>query len=128
MQKIEFKVSVSQFGGRPTIRHLISLKPYWKVAISAMVMRMAQLSVISEDSKRSFFIQMSNLKMRLDEPQPFAKERPAMYAKIVRAAIGEIIDTDMVATKIMRLPPDVFKRLYASSLKVEISSPRLRLA
>ena len=129
MQRTEFKVSVSQFGGRPTLRHLVALKPYWKVAISAMIMRMAQIGVISEEAKRSFFIQMSNLKMRMDEPQPFPKERPALYQKIVKGAIGDFSEESDVATQIMKIPTDVFTRLYASYLRAEtpVNSSRLRL-
>ena len=127
MQKSEFKVSVSQFGGNPTLRHLIALKPYWKVAVSAMIMRLGQLGIISTEAKRSFFIQMSNLKMRLDEPQPFPKERPTLYSKIVQAAIGDLPETADVAAQIMKLPADVFKRLYASSLRAETPSALSRL-
>lgn len=129
MQKSEFKVSVSQFGKRPTLRNLIALKPYWKVAVSAMVMRMGELGIISEQTKRSLFIQMSNLKMRLDEPQPFSKERPALYTKIVKSVIGDLPDDMDIATQIMKMPSDVFKRLYVSSLQVETheSVSRLRL-
>lgn len=129
MQKTEFKVSVSQFGGRPTIRNLIALKPYWKVAISAMIMRMGQLGVISEQTKRSLFIQMSNLKMRLDEPQPFPKEQPLLHSKIVKSAIGDLPKDMEVANRIMKMPPDLFRRLYASSLQEEttVYSSRLRL-
>jgi len=118
MQKSEFKVSVSQFGGKPTLRNLIALKPYWKVAVSAMIMRMGQLGIISEQTKRSLFIQMSNLKMRLDEPQPFSKEQPVLYSKIVQSAIGDLSNDMDVATQVMKMPTDVFKRLYASSLRV----------
>ena len=129
MQKLEFRVSVCQLGSRPTLRHLISLKPYWKVAISAMIMRMGQVGIISEEAKRSFFIQMSNLKMRMDEPQPFPKERPALYSKIIKAAIGDLPEDAEVATQIMKMPPDVFMRLYASSLRAEmpLAASRLRL-
>lgn len=129
MQRSEFKVSVSQFDGRPTLRHLIALKPYWKVAISAMIMRMGQLEIISGEAKRSFFIQMSNMKMRLDEPQPFPKEIPALYPKIVKAAIGDLPKESDAATQIMKMPADVFTRLYASSLREETpaSFSRLRL-
>ncbi len=126
MQKTEFRVSVAQFGGRPTLRHLVSLKPYWKVAISSMIMRMGQLSIISDDAKRSLFIQMSNLKMRLDEPQPFPKETPKMYGKIVKAAIGDLPEGSDVARQIMKMPDDVFKRLYAPSLMAD-KQARLRL-
>lgn len=127
MQKSEFNISVSQFGGRPSIRNLVALKPYWKVAISAMIMRMGQLGIISSAEKRSFFIQMSNLKMRLDEPQPFHKERPTLYAKIVKAAIGDLPDDEGVMTQIMKMPADVFKLLYASSLQGGKPEPLSRL-
>jgi len=127
MQKLEFKVSVSQFGKAPTLRNLVALKPYWKVAISAMIMRMAQVGVISESSKRSFYIQMSTLKMRLNEPQPFPKERPTLYEKIIKGAIGDFNDDAAAANKIMKMPDDVFKRLYASYLREESRPSSLRL-
>lgn len=129
MQKTEFKVSVAQFGGRPAIRNLIALKPYWKVSISGMIMRMGQLGVISDQTKRSLFIQMSNLKMRLDEPQPFPKEKPTLYSKIIKSAIGDLPDDIDIATQVMKMPEDVFKLLYASSLQEEKTAPvsRLRL-
>lgn len=127
MQQSEFKVSVSQFGKQPTLRNLVALKPYWKVAVSAMIMRMAQLSIISEQTKRSLFIQMSNLKMRLNEPQPFPKETPTLYSKLVRSAIGDFSDDMEVAKQIMKMPEDVFKRLYASSLQEGNPAPAARL-
>ena len=128
LQKAEFKVSVSQFGARPTLRNLVALKPYWKVAISSMVMRLGELGIISEDYKRSMFIQMSTLKMRMSEPQPFEKEVPTLYANIVRSALGDLPDGTDIPAKIMKMPPDVFTRLYASSLRADRPEPsRLRL-
>ncbi|MHB1702429.1 MAG: helix-turn-helix domain-containing protein [Acidobacteriaceae bacterium] len=128
MQRNEFIVSTAQFGNRPTLRNLIALKPYWKIAISAMILRLGQLGVISPEYKRSLFIQMSTLKMRLDEPQPFQKERPTLHAKIVRSAIGNIASDTKAATAIMKMPEDVFTRLYASSLRADNQpSSRLRL-
>ena len=127
MQKSEFRISVSQFGKQPTLRNLVALKPYWKVAISAMVMRMGELSIISDQTKRSLFIQMSNLKMRLSEPQPFPKEIPRLYPKIIRSAIGDFAEDLEVAQKIMIMPDDVFKLLYASFLQEEIAAPASRL-
>ncbi|SDY40132.1 ImmA/IrrE family metallo-endopeptidase [Nitrosomonas sp. Nm33] len=119
MQKHEFKISASQFGKQPTLRNLIALKPYWKVAVSAMIMRLHQLNMISENTKRSLFIQMSNLKMRLNEPQPFQKEKPILFSKLVRSAIGDLTNETDVSKNIMKLPQDVFKFLYASSLHEE---------
>lgn len=127
MQKCEFKVSVSQFGKQPTLRNLVALKPYWKVAVSSMIMRMAELSIISEQTKRSLFIQMSNLKMRMSEPQPFSKEIPVLYPKLIRSAIGDFTEDLEVAKKIMTMPEDVFKLLYASSLQEEMVVPSSRL-
>lgn len=127
MQRIEFCVSVSQFGARPTLRNLVALKPYWKVAVSSMIMRLAELGIISAEYKRSLFIQMSTLKMRLSEPQPFAKESPALYRKIVHAAWGELPKDFDVAAKILKFPADVFSRLYASSLRADTRHSVLRL-
>lgn len=132
MQSHEFKISVSQFGKQPTLRNLIALKPYWKVAVSAMIMRMHQINFISEKTKRSLFIQMSNLKMRLNEPQPFKREKPTLFSKLVKAAIGDFDNNVNLAKDIMKLPEDIFKLLYASSLEEDVVTPpaqahRLRL-
>jgi Zn-dependent peptidase ImmA (M78 family)/transcriptional regulator with XRE-family HTH domain len=127
MQKIDFHASVIQFGSRPTLRNLVSLKPYWKVAISAMIMRLHDIGVISAEYKRSLFIQMSNLKMRMDEPQPFVKERPTLLAKIVKGALGDLPLSTAELAQIVRLPEDVFTRLFASFLKEEKAQPQTRL-
>lgn len=128
LQKSEFMVSVAQFGGRPTLRNLVALKPYWKVAISSMIMRMGQLGIVSEDHKRSLFIQMSTLKMRLSEPQPFEKEIPTLYKNIVKSALGGLPKDTDISERIMKMPTDVFTRLYASSLREDKPAPsRLRL-
>ena len=128
LQKTEFKVSVSQFGARPTLRNLVALKPYWKVAISSMIIRLGDLGIISDDYKRSMFIQMSTLKMRMTEPQPFDKETPTLYANIIKSALGDLPTEMDIPAKIMKMPADVFTRLYASSLLADKPAPsRLRL-
>ena len=128
LQKTEFKVSVSQFGGRPTLRNLVALKPYWKVAISSMIRRLGEIGIISEDYKRSMFIQMSTLKMRMSEPQPFDKEVPTLYDNIVRSALGDLPADMNIPATVMKMPQDVFTRLYAFSLRADKPGPsRLRL-
>ena len=65
--------------------------------------------------------------MRLSEPQPFPKEIPRLYPKIIRSAIGDFAEDLEVAQKIMIMPDDVFKLLYASFLQEEIAAPASRL-
>lgn len=128
MQRADFKANLTQFGRKPALRDLIQIKPYWKVSIAAMIMRAGQLGVLSETEKRSLYIQMSNLKMRLEEPQPFSKEQPKLYANVVKAALEDLPDDDTMQQKIMKMPYDIFRRLYASFLRAEIPGvARLRL-
>lgn len=127
MQKISFAANVKQFGRRPTLKEYSQLKPYWKVAISAMIMRSAELGIISGEEKRSLFIQMSKFGMRKSEEQPFEMERPTIYKKIVSAALEQMQITEQTAS-IYKMPLDVFTALLSSSVsEPPQKGPGLRL-
>lgn len=114
MQSIAFKAAASAFGGRPTLKHLAQLKPYWKVSIAAMIENLYRLKMISAEVRRSLYIMMSNSKILRNEPQPFPKETPKLIQKVYASAIIDGGFDDTAAPDFLKLPSDVFKRIFAS--------------
>lgn len=126
MQEVSFKVSVSQLGhGRPTIGQLLQLKPYWRVAVSAMVMRLHQIRRINEVDKRTLFIMLANNKMNHNEPQPFEKERPKLFKAILDSALDGYESKIEAARKVLLAFETDFKHLYGALGFSE--RPRLRV-
>lgn len=64
------------------LKNVANMKRHWKVSMSAIAMRSHQLKLISDYQKKSFFIQMSKLGYRKNEPYEPIKERPDKLAKI----------------------------------------------
>jgi len=126
MQKLPFKINISQIcHNRPTIGKLLQLKPYWKVSVSAMIMRLHQIGRINDEEKRSLFIMLSNNKMSTNEPQPFEKEQPSLFKTILDAALGGYTSKTEAAREILLTFEDDFKHLYGALLASE--KPRLRI-
>lgn len=128
MQTSEFKAATFQFGSKPTLRQLAQIKPYWKVSIASMIMRLHQLNHISDVQKKSFFIMMNTAKIRMTEPQGFEKEKPLLLKKIITASIKENGFDENQTTNFLKLPIDVIMQLFGSFLQEEQNrKPYLRL-
>jgi len=128
MQTSEFKASTFQFGSKPTLRQLAQIKPYWKVSIASMIMKLHQLNQISDSQKKSFFIMMNNAKIRMNEPQGFEKETPLLLKKIISASIKENGFSENQIKDFLKLPIDVTMQLFGSFLQEnQIRKPHLHL-
>jgi Zn-dependent peptidase ImmA (M78 family)/transcriptional regulator with XRE-family HTH domain len=126
MQELSFRVNIAQTcSGRPTIGKLLQIKPYWKVAVSAMIMRLHRIGRISDSEKRSMFIMLSNNKMNQNEPQPFDKERPRLFKAVMDSALeGFQSKAEAVRSMLVSFEDD-FKTLYSGIGLTE--RPRLRV-
>ena len=126
MQEIHFKLTFSQVcNNRPTIAKLLQMKPYWKVAVSAMVMRLYQLGKINDAQKRSLFIMLSKNKMSKNEPQPFGREHPRFLKAIFDAALSGFAEKKDAVRKVLCSNESDFKYLYWTIDFPE--KPRLRI-
>ena len=126
MQEAPFRTSVAQIcSGRPTIGKLLQLKPYWKVAVSAMVMRLHRMGRINDSDKRSLFIMLATNKMNQNEPQPFEKERPKLLKAIMDSAFDGFSSKLEASGQILLAYENDFKHLYGA---LDLSErPRLRI-
>lgn len=126
MQEISFRTNIAQLCvGRPTIGQLLQLKPYWKVAVSAMIMRLHQIKRINDNDKRSLFIMLANNKMGQSEPQPFEREHPKLLKAVMGAAFAGFQSTGEAARNLLLAYEDDFKHLYGASAHSD--RPRLRI-
>ena len=67
----------------PTLDAFLALKPHWKVAISAMIMRSEQLGMLSEEQAKRSWINMSRRGWRKQEPldERLVAERPRVLRR-----------------------------------------------
>jgi Zn-dependent peptidase ImmA (M78 family)/transcriptional regulator with XRE-family HTH domain len=126
MQEHPFRANVAQLcSGRPTMGRLLQMKPYWKVAVSAMVMRLHQIGYITDKDKRSLFIMLANSKMNQNEPQPFDKERPKLLKAIMDSTFDGYTSKLETASQLLLAYENDLKNLYGV-LKLS-EPPRLRV-
>ena len=74
-----------EFPDRPELGHLYRLKPRWKVSVSAMIMRGADLNVFSEWQKRQALTQLSAMGMRTKEKLRIPREQSKLHKMVFEA-------------------------------------------
>ena len=109
--------------GRISLRHLFQMKPYWKVSVASMIMKLKKYGRDKECT--SLNILMSKYGYRLSEPQPFPKEKPMLFRKVLEACLSNYHNTEDASEKMFNLFIEDFKRLYGAFLPAE--QPKLRL-
>jgi Zn-dependent peptidase ImmA (M78 family)/transcriptional regulator with XRE-family HTH domain len=79
----------------PSLDAFLALKPHWKVAIAAMIMRCEQLGIINEDQARRSWINMNRRGWRRQEPldDRIVPEEPRLLRRSFELLIDEGIKT-----------------------------------
>jgi len=93
-------------------RQIANMKKYWKVSMSSIVMRADRLNCVTPYQKKSFFIQMSKLGYRKNEPYEPAKEYPTKIRKLVDYHRNVLGYSDQELAKILYLREAEFHRMY----------------
>jgi Zn-dependent peptidase ImmA (M78 family)/transcriptional regulator with XRE-family HTH domain len=91
---LAFNLPASGFANQlwsPTLDAFLALKPHWKVAIAAMIMRCEQLNILSEEQARRSWINMSRRGWRKREPldDRLAPEQPRLLRRSFELLIKE---------------------------------------
>lgn len=119
----------------PTLDAFLALKPHWKVAISAMIMRSEQLGILSEEQTRRAFINMSRRGWRKQEPldERIVAEKPRLLRRSFELLVNEGIKTPEQIVSDLALNPSDIESLgcldagYLSGEAPEIAAmPQLR--
>jgi Zn-dependent peptidase ImmA (M78 family)/transcriptional regulator with XRE-family HTH domain len=79
----------------PTLDAFLALKPHWKIAISAMIMRCEQLGILKSEQAQRCWINMSRRGWRKREPldNQLAPERPRLLKRSFELLVNEGIKT-----------------------------------
>lgn len=95
-----------------TLSSLASLKPRWGLALSALIMRAAQLEIITERQQRYLFQQVSRRGWRTREPANLdvPVEKPRAVRKMIELLYGNPPDMRRLAADIP-LPPDLLRHV-----------------
>jgi Zn-dependent peptidase ImmA (M78 family)/DNA-binding XRE family transcriptional regulator len=85
----------------PSIEAFLALKPHWKSSIAAMIVRCAQLDILSEEQARRMWIAMSRRGWRKQEPldDRMAPEQPRLLRRSIELLVKEgVKTTDQILT------------------------------
>lgn len=79
----------------PSLDAFLALKPHWKQAIGAMIVRCTQLGILTEEQTKRSWINMSKRKWRTCEPldDRLIPERPRLLKRSIELLVQEGIKT-----------------------------------
>ena len=103
---------------RPQLRpkltptRLVELKRYWKVAMSAIIMRASQLKLISEKETTSLYKMMSARGWRTREPYILNPETPELLPSIINTHIQKHGYTIRELSRVALVSEGEFRTLY----------------
>ncbi len=83
-----------------TLTKFAELKSKWGVSIQALVNCAWQLDILSDRQRKYFFMQLSSMGWRKDEPVAIPLERPRLLRKMAEATVGAPMDYARVAKSI----------------------------
>lgn len=79
------------------LSRLVHLKRKWGVSMASLIMRAAQLGIITEPKKRSLFVQLSDRGWRTSEPGGFEQEKPKALRRIIEDIRGRGLSLEDLA-------------------------------
>jgi Zn-dependent peptidase ImmA (M78 family)/transcriptional regulator with XRE-family HTH domain len=115
-------------GRRITLELLAALKPEWRVAMQALLMRAKGLGYLSDNQNRYLWQQISARGWRTREPPEldFPHERPTVLNAIIKAHLADLGFTMSELSRLVPLHEPEFVKMYDLAEEAP-SKPRLRL-
>jgi Zn-dependent peptidase ImmA (M78 family) len=108
------EIRAAFLGRKVTLQLLASLKPEWKVAMQALLMRASALNLISDNQSRYLWQQISAKGWRLREPADvdFPPEVPTVLPSIVASHLNDLGYSLDDLTKLLRIHAAEFMDMY----------------
>jgi Zn-dependent peptidase ImmA (M78 family)/transcriptional regulator with XRE-family HTH domain len=118
----------------PTLDAFLALKPHWKVSIGAMIMRCAQLDILSEVQQKRAWINLNRKGWRSCEPldDRLAPEQPRLLRRSFELLVNEGIKTPAQIVSDLCLNPRDIESLaclnhgYLSGEPDQVAVPQLK--
>jgi Zn-dependent peptidase ImmA (M78 family)/transcriptional regulator with XRE-family HTH domain len=116
-------------GRRITLELLAALKPEWKVAMQALLMRASHLGCITSNQSRYLWQQISARGWRLREPAEldFPAEAPTVLPSIVRAHLSDLGYSLTELTQLVRIRESEFIEMYGTVSEPPKPPPKLQI-
>ena len=117
-------------GRRISLELLAALKPEWKVAMQALLMRASFLDCISANQSRYLWQQISARGWRLREPAEldFPIETPTVLPSIVRAHLTQLGYSMDELVKLLRICEEEFVEMYGvAGATPSAAKPKLQI-
>lgn len=100
---------LSDISERTTLTGYARLKATWGISIQALIMRAADVGVITETRKRSLFVQLSQQGWRKNEPVLVGQESPLLLWSLLSRRFG--IRPYLIAADSLAIPPVVLRSI-----------------
>jgi Zn-dependent peptidase ImmA (M78 family)/transcriptional regulator with XRE-family HTH domain len=116
-------------GRRVTLELLASLKPEWKVAMQALLMRASSLNCVTPNQSRYLWQQISARGWRLREPAEldFPIEVPTVLPAIVKAHLSDLGYSLAELTKLVKIRESEFIEMYGAITAPPKAPPKLQI-
>jgi Zn-dependent peptidase ImmA (M78 family)/DNA-binding XRE family transcriptional regulator len=116
-------------GRRVTLELLAALKPEWKVAMQALLMRASALKFVSANQSRYLWQQISARGWRLREPAEldFPADVPRVLTSIIKAHLSDLGYSVTELTKLVRIHEREFSEMYGSTGDPPPRRPKLQI-
>jgi Zn-dependent peptidase ImmA (M78 family)/transcriptional regulator with XRE-family HTH domain len=116
-------------GRRVTLELLASLKPEWKVAMQALLMRASSLNCVTPNQSRYLWQQISARGWRLREPPEldFPIEAPTVLPAIVKAHLSDLGYSLAELTKLVKIRESEFIEMYGAVTAPPKAPPKLQI-
>lgn len=116
-------------GRKIRLEVLAALKPEWKVAMQALLMRVSALGLIEPNQSRYLWQKISAHGWRLREPPEldFPREVPGVLPSIIKSHLNDLGYSGDELANFLRIHKSEFDKVYGVSMPDEPQKPRLRI-
>ncbi|MFI5014864.1 MAG: ImmA/IrrE family metallo-endopeptidase [Hyphomicrobiales bacterium] len=123
------EIRASFIGRRVTLELLAALKPEWRVAMQALLMRASSLGFLTANQSRYLWQQISSRGWRLREPVEldFEPEAPTVLNAIINAHLIDLGYSVGQLTALVRMHEGEFAEMYGGFAAPLPNKPRLRI-